>query len=66
MPAHPTTMRITIDIPKGVDPCKVAEYVTDALNSWGGQFHPYDGLFGGVRVRSIKAGSDHYAFSNRD
>lgn len=42
-------IRIEFDKPVGTTREDIAEFVMDALSSWGGQFHPEDPLFESLR-----------------
>ena len=46
-------MTIDVHVPEEVDIRNVVEYVKDAVDSWGGQFHPEDPLFEDKRCRII-------------
>lgn len=35
---------------------ELAEYVAEAIQSWGGQRHPDDWLFSGLNVTSVQVG----------
>jgi ABC-type enterochelin transport system substrate-binding protein len=40
---------MTVEAPASVDKAELTEYIEDALDSWGGQRHPDDHLFNGVK-----------------
>lgn len=44
-------IKIKIDKPPGTDYNDIAEFIHDALSSWGGQKHPEDPLFHSFRHR---------------
>lgn len=52
-------IKIEIDEPPGTDRDAIAEFVIDALSSWGGQFHPEDPLFESLRGRMKKVVVGH-------
>lgn len=56
--------RITIEykMPQGADKDTIAEFVVDALESWGGQFHPDDPLFGSLRGYMHRIVVNHKAY----
>lgn len=58
--------RITIEytMPQGADKSTIAEFVVDALESWGGQLHPEDPLFGSLRGHMTRIVVNHKAFDN--
>lgn len=43
--------KIKFTKPEGTDEAMLAEFINDALSSWGGQFHPEDPLFHSLRDR---------------
>jgi hypothetical protein len=45
--------RIEFDKPDATTPADIAQFIYDALSSWGGQFHPEDPLFKSLRVTTI-------------
>jgi hypothetical protein len=45
---------IEYTIPPGSDRASVAQFVSDALESWGGGFHPEDPLFHSLRGHMTK------------
>lgn len=54
-----TVATVKIDLPNGLDQetaTEIAEYIVDALQSWGGQRHPDDHLFSGLKTIRIKIG----------
>lgn len=54
------SITITCDIPIYAEPEEVAEYIVNALGSWGGSLHPEDPMFDSIDVRSVKIGSMVY------
>lgn len=56
--------RITIEytMPQGADKNDIAEFVVDALESWGGQRHPNDPLFSSLRGHMRRIVVNHKAF----
>jgi len=59
-------IKIEIDAPPGTDRDSIAEFVIDALSSWGGQFHPEDPLFGSLRGRMKKIVIGHKRYETED
>ena len=55
-------IRIEIDQPPGTNRDDIAEFVIDALSSWGGQFHPDDPLFESLRGRMKRIVIGHKAY----
>lgn len=51
-------IHIVIENPPGTDRDSIAEFVVDAISSWGGQFHIEDPLFHSLRnrIKSVKVG----------
>jgi hypothetical protein len=45
------SIKIEYDMPEGTNRDEIADFVVDALESWGGQFHPDDPLFESLRYR---------------
>ena len=43
--------KIRLTKPAGVSEAELAQFIKDALSSWGGQFHPEDPLFHSLRGR---------------
>lgn len=59
--------RISIEykLPQGSNKDDVAQFVIDALESWGGQFHPEDPLFGSLRGHMTKIVVNHKDYSDQ-
>jgi len=47
-------IKIEIDAPPGTNRDDIAQFIVDALSSWGGQYHPEDPLFNSLRGRLKK------------
>jgi hypothetical protein len=45
--------KIKFDRPPGAEIEDIAEFIRDALTSWGGQFHPEDPLFHSLDVSRV-------------
>ena len=56
-------IKIEIDPPPGTNRDDIAQFVVDALSSWGGQFHPEDPLFSSLqgRIKKVIVGHKRYA-----
>ncbi len=57
--------RISIEykVPPGTDRDDIATFIVDALECWGGQFHPDDPLFGSLRGYMSKIIVNHKDYS---
>jgi hypothetical protein len=55
---------IEYTLPQGADKESVANFVVDALESWGGQFHPEDPLFGSLRGHMKRIIVNHKDYSS--
>lgn len=53
---------INYEMPEGATRDDIAEFVLDALQTWGGQRHPDDPLFGSLRgkINSLKVNNKLY------
>ena len=53
-------IEIEYDMPEGTNREMIAAFVADALETWGGQFHPDDPLFGSLRghIRKLRVNRD--------
>jgi hypothetical protein len=52
---------IVFDLPtRGVAANEIAGFICDALETWGGQFHPDDELFNSLSVKSVTVGSQKF------
>jgi len=58
-------IKIEYKLPPGTDKDTIAEFIIDALESWGGQFHPQDPLFGSLRGHMTKIVVNHKDYSDR-
>jgi hypothetical protein len=45
--------KIKFDRPDGADIDDIAQFIIDAVSSWGGQFHPEDPLFHSLHVTGL-------------
>lgn len=45
---------IAFDVPSSVSRSELREYLKDAIESWGGQRHPYDHLFNTIKNTTVK------------
>lgn len=59
-------IKIEIDAPPGTNRDDIADFVIDALSSWGGQFHPEDPLFCSLRGRMKKVVVGHKRYMVED
>lgn len=39
-------IKVTMEVPDGIDSCELINYVTHAIESYGGGLHPEDPMFG--------------------
>ncbi len=46
--------------PTQASEAEVATFIRDALESWGGQFHPDDDLFHSLSIEHVKIGDNIY------
>lgn len=53
-------IRIRAKVPPGIDDAELASFVADALESWGGQFHPDDPLFDSLNIQAVTIGGIKY------
>ncbi len=53
-------IQISAEVPDGATDEEVAAYVAEAIEYWGGQFHPQNPLFSGVAARSITIRGEKY------
>ena len=59
-------IKIEVDAPLGTNRDDIAQFVIDALSSWGGQFHPDDPLFNSLRGRMKKVVIGHKRYEVED
>jgi hypothetical protein len=62
-------IKIEYKIPPGSDRDSVAQFIADALECWGGQYHPEDPLFGSLRgymSKMIVNGKDYSELLAKD
>lgn len=53
-------VRLKLTKPPGVDEQTLVDFITDALTSWGGQFHPDHPLFHSLPLEQVQVGSNKY------
>jgi hypothetical protein len=51
---------VLFDLPGICNPHEVADFITDALETWGGQRHPEDPLFNSLSVKKVSVGRVRY------
>jgi hypothetical protein len=44
---------ISADVPPEINDHNLADYLIEAIEYWGGQYHPDDPLFYGVNIRTV-------------
>lgn len=57
-------VEIKCDVPQGADDEDVAQFVKEALETWGGQRPPSDPLFRSLRVHRVSVGSQKFEFED--
>ena len=53
----PRAITVQAFVPHGASDDDVAQFVAEALGSWGGGFHPNDPLFSSLGVTQVRIGS---------
>jgi len=56
-------IKITIENMPNILNDEIAQYVFDALSSWGGSFHPSNPLFNSLHINKITVRNINYDFS---
>ena len=57
---------IEFDKPHGTNRDEIAQFIRDALSSWGGGFHPEDPLFHSLTLTGLLVGNKRYPCETSD